>query len=194
MTDRPEDFIVRFQGRIRKGSEVLDIGCGRGRHALFLARAGCRVLAMDRSTEKLAVLEAQARDAGLALTTIEANVESMSLIPNQVDVIVNTLFLYRPLFVEYSRALRPGGLLFFSTFTAHNLEVLGHQRPGPEYLLSPGELRDSFPDLKVDFYDESVSEGRAMATLVASREETVTEYRDNIGVGQNGDDHASKQA
>jgi tellurite methyltransferase len=175
MTEGPEDFIVRFQDRLPRRAEVLDVGCGAGRHALFLARAGCSVIALDRSPRHLRALEAIATTEQLTLKAVQADVESMSLVPSQLDLIVNTLFLYRPLFAEYSRALRPGGLLFFRTFTSDHMDVLGNERPRRDFLLNPGELRTAFPSLRLDYYDESISGGRAMATLVASRAQTVTE-------------------
>lgn len=175
MNQKPEDFIVHFQDRIPAGAEVLDVGCGTGRHALFLARAGCSVVAMDRSVEHLKTIERIAADEQLTLRAVQADVESMSLLPGHLDVIVNTLFLYRPLFAQYSRALRPGGLLFFRTFTSDQMDVLGHQRPRREFLLEPGELRTAFPTLDLVYYDESITEGRAMATLVASLAGSVTE-------------------
>ena len=112
MIQKPEDFIVRFQDRIPAGAEVLDVGCGSGRHALLLARAGCSVIAMDRSPEHLKTVERMAANEGLTLKAVHADVERMSLVPGRLDVIVNTLFLYRPLFAEYSRALRRRLLVF----------------------------------------------------------------------------------
>ena len=175
MNQEPEDFIVRFQDRLQPRAEVLDVGCGAGRHALFLARAGCSVIALDRSPEHLEPLARIAAAEQLTLAPVQADVERMSLVPGQLDLIVNTLFLYRPLFAEYSRALRPRGLLFFRTFTSDHMDVLGNQRPRREFLLEPGELKTAFPSLRLEYYDESITGGRAMATLVASRTRTVTE-------------------
>lgn len=168
MIQEPENFIVRFHNRLPKGAEVLDVGCGFGRHALFLARAGFSVIAMDGSTERLKALESVAATEQLTLRVVQADAERMSLIPGRLDGIINTQFLYRPLFAEYCRALRPGGVLFFKTFTSANMDVLGHERPRREFLLEPGELKVAFPLLHLDYYDESITEGRATATLVAS--------------------------
>lgn len=171
----PEDFILDFACRVCPGGDVLDLGCGQGRHALFFARSGCRVLALDRSPEKLGLLRAAARAEGLRIDAVRADVENMSLVRASLDVIVNTWFLYRPLFPGFVRALRPGGLLFFRTFTTDHLEVLGKDRPGSRFLLEPGELRNAFPGLDVEYYDESIGPDRAMATLVASRPAHMTE-------------------
>ena len=172
---RPEAFVARHSSRLAAGAEVLDVACGGGRHSMLLARSGCRVLALDRSPDRVASLAGAAVAEGLSIAAVEADVERMSLLPARFDAIVNTLFLHRPLFGEYQRALRPGGLLFFGTFTTDHADVLGQDRPGRRFLLEPGELRAAFPDLVVEHYEEAILDGRAMATLVACRPAGMTE-------------------
>ena len=164
--DPPEDFIVRFSELVGPGARVLDVASGKGRHALLFARRACAVLAMESNPQFIRDLREAARVEGLSLEAIEADVENMSLLSAGFDVVINTLFLYRPLFPHYVAALRPGGLLFFRTFTTDNADVLGHVRPRREYLLEPGELRRAFCDLELIHYEESVVEDRAVATLV----------------------------
>ena len=52
LTSTEVDFIVRVAG-LRPGSRVLDVPCGSGRHALELARRGCRVTGQDISAEAI---------------------------------------------------------------------------------------------------------------------------------------------
>ena len=168
----PEDLIVRFADRIparKSAPEVLDVACGAGRHSLFLARRGCRVVAMDRHLEHLRSLRDAVRKEHLPVEVLESNVESMSLLPECFDAIVNTLFLYRPLFPEYVRALRKGGILFFRTFTTDHADLLGKTRPRRDFLLEPGELARAFSSLDVIHYEESVTGQRAIASILASR-------------------------
>ncbi len=167
--NQPEDFIIRFSKLVEPGARVLDVASGTGRHALLFARRACAVLAMDCDPEFICNLREAARAGGLDLEAVEADVENMSLLPASCDAIINTLFLYRSLFPQYMSALRPGGLLFFRTFTTDNADVLGHVRPRRKYLLEPGELRRAFCDLELIHYEESVVEDRALATLVGRK-------------------------
>jgi SAM-dependent methyltransferase len=52
LTESERDFIERTL-RLEEGSRILDIPCGRGRHALALARRGYRMTAVDISRENI---------------------------------------------------------------------------------------------------------------------------------------------
>ena len=129
----PSDWIVRWTPLLPDGARVLDVACGHGRHAHWLAGAGHRVTAVDRDPALLAPL------AGLA-TTIAADLEADPWpLPGQAfDAVVVTNYLWRALFPALKAAVAPGGLLIYETFAqAH--AALGRPRR-PEFLLCPGEL------------------------------------------------------
>lgn len=50
------------------GKRLLDIGCGAGRHLLTLAKQGCQMTGVDLHPEMVAYVEAEAKQAGLAVT------------------------------------------------------------------------------------------------------------------------------
>jgi cyclopropane fatty-acyl-phospholipid synthase-like methyltransferase len=47
--DSPDPVLVRFDHLLDRSKPVLDIGCGQGRHAVYLARLGFTVHAFDSS-------------------------------------------------------------------------------------------------------------------------------------------------
>lgn len=165
---------------------ALDIACGPGRHALFLAARGQHVTAVDFSSVALGTLEARARAmhtpvrrsssipaAGRhlrgGLELIQANLEETQLPERKFDLIVCIQYLQRSLFPQMARALRPDGVLLMETFTRAQLEFEGGPR-NPEYLLETGELREAFPELCVLFYRE-LRAGQGIASLLARRPE-----------------------
>lgn len=169
--------------------QALDLACGSGRNSLFLAEHGRYVTAVDWSEPALGILEAWAQEkkipvhriqklAGSArikragIDLLHANLEKIHLPEHSYDLIVCIRYLQRPLFPQISRALRPGGLLLYETFTLAQLDFEGGPRD-PSHLLKPGELREAFPELSVLFYRE-LRAGQGIASLAAQKARTVS--------------------
>lgn len=61
------EFVTFFDAYDRQGSRVLDVGCGQGRDALFIARLGHYVHAIDLSPSGIDDLQKDATAEGLAI-------------------------------------------------------------------------------------------------------------------------------
>ena len=152
--DDPSPFVVAQRERLlatRALGPCLDLACGRGRHALFAARAGLQVVALDRDASLLRKLAAQATAERLAIHALRADVEAplgLPFPPARFGAVVVTRFLFRPLAPELAALLAPGGLLVYETFTERQRE-LGYGPRNAAFLLAPGELRRLFADLAV---------------------------------------------
>ena len=133
--DLPSPWVCRYAPLIRAGGRVLDLACGAGRHARYLAGLGYRVEAIDRDTEDLRELNGVP-----GVTVREANLEGgpWPYAGESFDAIVVTNYLHRPLFPHLLAALADGGVLIYETFAAGN-ERYGRPR-NPDFLLKPGEL------------------------------------------------------
>ena len=115
-----------------------------------------------------------ARDEGLELHTLACDVAAQPPEPESFDIIVVSRFLYRPLCDHIAAALRPGGILFYQTFTRTRVE--GASGPSnPDYLLQENELLRLFPNLQTLAYREEMLHGdttrgmRNEAYLIALR-------------------------
>lgn len=120
---------------------ALDLACGRGGNALWLARRGWTVDAWDLSDAAVEELRARAAREGLDLRAAVRDVIARPPPPDCCDLAAVSRFLHRPLLPALAAAVRPGGLLAYQTFLA------GRPGPGPrnpDYLLRPGELRARF--------------------------------------------------
>ncbi len=170
--DRPAKIVEEAEAWLEPPGLALDVACGAGRHSLFLARRGFKVIAADISWEGLQRLARHARDENLDIQIIHADLERFTFPPEIFDVIVNTRFLLRSLFPLYRSALKPGGLLLFESFTVDEIDVLGGDIRR-EFALERGELRDAFSDFEILSYEEGVFEEpegeRGLARLVARR-------------------------
>jgi SAM-dependent methyltransferase len=131
----PAPFVRRFAHLVPRGARALDLACGPGRHARFLAARGVDVLAVDRDPVALAGL---AGIAGIATREIDLEAGPWPFGDDRFDAIVVTNYLHRPLLAHLVAALAPDGALLYETFAAGNE---AHGRPSnPAFLLAPGEL------------------------------------------------------
>ncbi len=153
---------------------ALDFASGLGGNALWLAEQGMQVSAWDLSATAIAQLRETATRLGL---TLSAQVRDLIADPppaRSFDLICVVHFLDRDLAPKIADALRPGGLLFYQTFTQ---ESLGRRGPtNPAYRLGPNELLELFQGLIVRGYrDEGTfapSDDRGLgelALMVAQR-------------------------
>ena len=150
----PEPFLVEMIARIPHGGIALDVAAGRGRNALAMARAGIRVVAVDFSEPAIHALAVEARGEHLVVWPVVANLDSFHLKRESLDAIVNINFLDRALFPEFSRALRPGGVLIAETFTNEQAR-LGHPKD-PRFLLDHSELKELAGSLEIEHYREGL--------------------------------------
>lgn len=140
---------------------VIDLACGRGRHALYLAKSGIPVLGLDRNGDHLRELEVSARGLATKPTPVRCDLETGQGIPvrsGTCGVILVFRFLFRPLASAIEDALRPGGILLYETFTLAERES-GRGPRRKEFFLEPDELPALFPGLDVISYREGPDAG-----------------------------------
>jgi SAM-dependent methyltransferase len=131
----PSEWVVRFAPFIPAAGRVLDLACGQGRHARFLAQLGYRVSAADRDERAVASL---AGVPGIEAKAVDLERGPWPYPGERFAGIVVVNYLYRPLFPLLLESLETGGVLVYETF-AHGNERYG--RPSnPQFLLQPGEL------------------------------------------------------
>lgn len=175
MTDRidtnpPSPFVAQWLSTWcapAVGARALDVACGRGRHALALARAGYRVTALDMQLDALRRLQASSRHEGLAIQLACVDLTAMPLPRDTFELIVVTRYLDRTLFPALRAALLPGGVLLYETFTEHQLQYDRGPRSSA-HLLEPGELRTLTTGMEL-LFDEEVMEPEAVARIAARR-------------------------
>jgi FolB domain-containing protein len=171
-SDRPADWLVQHRTLLSPG-RALDLACGRGRNAIYLAREGFQVAAWDRDADALEALQAQATSRGITtITTRLVDLEREPAISTDTfDLILVFYYLQRDLVPQIMRALKAGGLLVYQTFLIDNHERFNHPRRR-EFCLNHNELLALFTGLRVLAYREGArdpQQGPFTAALVAQR-------------------------
>jgi tellurite methyltransferase len=131
---------------------ALDVACGKGRNALYLAGLGFEVVAMDISSVALAAGRSRAEAKQLTIDWRQTDLEEVRLDEAGFDLIVNFNYLQRSLFGQIKRALKIGGYVICETYLIDQKEI-GHPK-NPAYLLGHNELLESFSDLRILYYRE----------------------------------------
>lgn len=136
-------------GAIKPGLRALDLACGGGRHAVYLASLGYSVHAVDKNTpETLWPLNVQ-------FEAMDLEQGEWPLAGQLYDLIVVTNYLHRPHFPNLLANLRSeGAVLVYETFMDGNAQF-GSPR-SPEFLLQPGELLDRLSGLNILRFEQGL--------------------------------------
>lgn len=132
--------------------KALDVACGKGRHALFLAERGFQVTAIDISPVGLEQGRRRAEERSLSVIWQQADLENFQFPSADYDLIVNINYLQRSLIPRLKNAVRPGGHVIFETYLIDQ-GVFGHPK-NPDYLLAHNELLEHFREFRVLLYRE----------------------------------------
>ena len=159
----PLPWIVHWAGLVPPGATVLDLAAGRGRHALFFAERGYRVVAVDRDTSRL--------PSHPNIEPLIAELEDGSPWPlsRRFGAAVVTNYLHRPLLPALLDTIEPGGVLLYQTFMEGNERFGKPNRP--DHLLKDGELLERVRGkFSVTAYEARlISDPMAMVQRIAAR-------------------------
>jgi SAM-dependent methyltransferase len=153
---------------------ALDLGCGPGRHAIWLARRGWSVVGIDESAVGLDVARRRAEAAGVTLELHQADIATWSPPADGFDLVILANIHPAPadrpsLFAHAAAAVAPGGHLLV---LGHHLDELGHQGPpDPARLYTPERVRDALPNSllieRLERVEAEERDGRRAAHVVA---------------------------
>ena len=162
----PTPLVVETVKDLTRG-KALDLACGTGRNALWLAEHGWNVTAVDGAPAAIEILNNRAADRGLKIETIVADLEKRKyeIEPSHWDLIAICYYLQRDLFEPAKQGVKPGGILI----SIVHVTELGEE-PTP-YSLRLGELEGFFKGWEILHLHEGKANDsahrRAVAEIVA---------------------------
>jgi SAM-dependent methyltransferase len=155
----PNAFLATHAGAFRPNGELLSLGEGEGRNAVFLAEREFRVTAVDASPRGLEKLGQLAAARGVSVTAIEGDLAAFALGESRWDGIYN-IYCHLPpalrteLYGRIQRALRPGGVFLTEQFAKDQLKFKSGGPKDESLLLSLDEFQQAFPGYEVAYAAE----------------------------------------
>ena len=160
-----EDFI---QPLFPKGGTALDIAGGMGRHAIWLAELRWKVTVVDISEVAFKKSKLKADERDVKMNFLVRDLRSFDPGEEKYDLVLVFFYLQRDLYPALVKALKPGGLLIYKTYTEEHKTRHARTVRHPEYYLQQNELLHTFLRLDVLHYRETVEE-KGLAELVARK-------------------------
>jgi len=150
----PNRFLVSEVADLTPG-RALDLGCGEGRNAIWLAELGWRVTGVDFSEIGLDKARRMAADRGVEVTWVRADLLDYQPDHGAFDLVI-LMYIHLPaaqladVMKTASAALAPGGTLLVVGHDLLNLSQ-GHGGPqDPELLFTPADIERVLPGLGIE--------------------------------------------
>lgn len=158
-TEPASGWVQRWSHLVKPQGAVLDVACGRGRHAHWFYERNHALALVDISQD---AIDSIAKTIPLASDRCEAVVADLENGPwpftgRQFDAVVVTNYLWRALMPTLLASLAPGGVLIYETFTQGNETVGKPSRP--DFLLRTGELLEVCSGLRIVAFEDGFHAG-----------------------------------
>ena len=141
------------------GGVAIDIACGQGGNAIFLAQRGLTTRAWDISQVAIDQLQQRSEKMQLPIVAEKINIQADSFASLHADVMVVAHYLDRKLIPHLIKSLNNGGLIFYQTFCADKLSTDGPKQL--DFLLQTNELLHLFYSLRVLIFRDEGRTGDA---------------------------------
>jgi SAM-dependent methyltransferase len=164
----PTPLVVATASSLVPGN-ALDLACGAGRNALWLAEHEWNVTAVDAASAAIEIVRRRAAGRSLKINPVVADLEEeeFKIEASHWDLIAICYYLQQNLFEPAKRGVIPGGVL---------ISIVHIAEPGEEetpYRLHPGELKNFFAGWEILHDHEGkandAAHRRAVAEIVARK-------------------------
>ncbi len=159
--DSVNKLIILVFKNLKPGSTFLDLGCGQGKDALFMARNNFQVTAVDASEAAISQLKSTAQAEGLKnLKAIRSDVKDFKIENNKYEIIFgNNLLQFLdkdsalPIVNDIKEKVSPDGYIILASFTTDDPSY-SKQKENKAYF-KPQELLKLFAGFKIIHYFEN---------------------------------------
>ena len=152
----PVAFLQANINRFLPG-RALDIACGSGRNAQFLAQHGFSVVGLDISNVALTLAKSQATEQDLNIQYLQHDLDEELPDLGQFDLITIIRYANRPLLATIDQYLAPHGYLLIELHLRYDLDDRPLAGPiEPEYRMQTKEVQSRLKNVQVEFSFEGI--------------------------------------
>ena len=150
-------WVARWSHLVKPQGSVLDVACGRGRHAKWFHERNHAVALVDRAQDAIDSIAIPDDKCEMVVADIENG--PWPFTGRQFDAVVVTNYLWRPLIPSLLANLALGGVFIYETFTDGN-ETVGKPSRS-DFLLRTGELLNWCKPLRIVAFEDVFEAGPA---------------------------------
>lgn len=182
---RPQPVFVKlFRNDEIKRGRILDVGCGTGENALFLAENGCSVVGVDIAHRAIGLAKEKVAKRHVSVDFFVCDVLTLDSCfrEGEFDTVIDSGLFHalsdeqRPIFAEQLyRVLKGGGAYFMMCFSDKQPGEWGPRRVSKEEIVRTFEPIFRVNYIKEAAFESLVHEGTAKAYLVS-----VTKNKDTL--------------
>ena len=164
----PNQFLKSCGKYFSKGMKALAVADGEGRNGVWLAEQGLDVTTVDYSSSGVEKSENLAKERGVRLTAICADLNEWEFPENQFDIVISIFAHFPPplrkkVHAGIFKALRTGGHLILESYHPRQLEFKTGGPGSAEMMYSQETLKNDFPSgniILLEDLDAEVNEGK----------------------------------
>lgn len=165
----PAQFLAENYHFIPYEGNVLDMGMGEGRNAVFLAQKGYKVTGVDISSVAVRKAAVLAQEFGVKIKGVVASMTDYK--PSApFDAIVCFYYVDRSLVEKIKSWLKPGGILIYEAYTTREKAKRGKRDANDDEYLKEQELLKLFPAMRVLKYEEPLHEKEFRSSIILRKE------------------------
>lgn len=151
----PTALLEEWLPKLPRG-RALDVACGAGRNALFLAENSYVVDAIDISQVGLDRAARHAESRGLSVNWHRVDLDEDDFEGDAYDLVLLVRYVNKALIPELIGKLAPGGAFICEQHLVTDEDVIGPRNPA--FRFQPGELRSYAGDLEILHHYEGIIE------------------------------------
>lgn len=173
---RSQKEIIRLAADGEISGRVLDVGCGTGENALYLARLDFEVWGVDATRSAIKKAKEKAKEREISVKFLVCDALKLHLLQNKFNTVIDCGLFHvfsdeeRPIFAaSLSSALYPGGNYFMLCFSEHEPGSYGPRR------VTQAEIRATFgKGWKINYIREAEFETMSGAESVKAWLSSIT--------------------